>query len=49
MSAVLAPRIEVTAFGQTSEMNADTWRLSSTYTDAEVWTLKSFEFSAKKS
>lgn len=40
MSAVLAPRIEVTAFGQPSEMNADTWRLSSTYTDAEVWTLK---------
>lgn len=39
MSAVLAPRMEGIAFWPTSEMNADTLRLSSTYTDAEVWTL----------
>ena len=39
MSAVLSPGMEVAAFGQPSEMSADTWRLSSTYTDAEVWTL----------
>lgn len=40
MSAALAPRMEGIAFWPTSEMNADTWRLSSTYTDAEVWTLQ---------
>lgn len=39
MSAILSPRMEVTALGQPSEMSADTWPLSSTYTDAEVWTL----------
>lgn len=39
MSAVLALGMEGTTFGQASERNADTWRLSSTYTDAEVWTL----------
>lgn len=40
MSAVLAPTMQGIAFWPISEMTADTLRLSSTYTDAEVRALQ---------